>query len=203
MKLIFATHNEGKIREMKKILAGLDAEILSAEEVGIFEEPVEDGATFTENAYKKAKFVYDKTGEWSVADDSGMCVDALHGAPGIASARWAGENATAEDKANKILEELDGIPAERRGAYFETALVAINPAGEKIEFSGRIYGRITSARLGNLHHQRLPYDAIFIPEGWEKTFAEVTAGEKNAVSQRGQAFRQLKEYLSKKMAEMV
>lgn len=197
MKLIFATHNEGKIREMKKILAGLNLEILSAKEAGVMEEPVEDGATFADNALIKAKYVFERTKEWTVADDSGLCVEALNGAPGLVSARWAGESATGEEKADKIINELRDLPVEKRGAYFETALVAINPDGERINFSARIYGKIIKERRGDMHHYRLPYDAIFIPDGWDKTFAEVTDEEKNAVSQRGQAFRELKDYFSK------
>lgn len=181
---------------MKKILAGLDVEILSAAEAGVMEEPVEDGETFAENALIKAKYVFERTKEWTVADDSGLCVEALNGAPGLVSARWAGENATGEEKAEKVIGELGDLPVEKRVAYFETALVAISPAGERIDFSARIYGKIISERRGNMHHHRLPYDAIFIPDGWDKTFAEVTDEEKNAVSQRGQAFRKLKDYLS-------
>jgi XTP/dITP diphosphohydrolase len=195
MKLIFATHNEGKMNEMRKILAGLDVEILSAKEAGVMEEPVEDGATFADNACIKAQYVFDRTKEWTVADDSGLCVEALNGAPGLVSARWAGEKATGEEKADKVVKELGELPDEKRGAYFETALVAINPAGERLDFSARIYGKIIKERRGNMHHYRLPYDAIFIPDGWDKTFAEVTDEEKNAVSQRGQAFRKLKDYL--------
>jgi XTP/dITP diphosphohydrolase len=196
MKLIFATHNEGKIREMKNILAGLSWEILSAVEAGITEEPVEDGETFAANALLKAQFVAKRTGEWTVADDSGLCVEALGGAPGVFSARWAGENATGEEKADKILRELANITEEKRGAYFETSLALIAPDGRQWIFSGRIDGKIINERRGNLHHHHLPYDAIFMPKGWEKTFVEVSDEEKNAVSQRGQAFRELKVFLS-------
>ena len=195
MKLIFATHNEGKIREMKKILAGLPWEILSAAEAGVLEEPVEDGETFAANALLKAKFVADKVKEWTVADDSGLCVAALDGAPGVFSARWAGEAATGEEKADKILRELGNRTEAERGDYFESALALISPTSEQWIFSGRIDGKIIKERRGNLHHYRLPYDAIFIPNGWDKTFAEVSDEEKNAVSQRGQAFRALKEFL--------
>lgn len=181
---------------MKNILAGLSWEILSAAEAGITEEPVEDGENFAANALLKAQFVAKLTGEWTVADDSGLCVEALGGAPGVFSARWAGENATGEEKADKILRELANMPEEKRSAYFETSLALIAPDGRQRIFSGRIDGKIINERRGNLHHHHLPYDAIFIPNGWEKTFAEVTDEEKNAVSQRGQAFRCLKKFLA-------
>jgi XTP/dITP diphosphohydrolase len=196
MKLIFATHNEGKIREMKKILAGLPLDILSASEAGVLEEPIEDGESFADNALIKARYVAERTNELTVADDSGLCVEALDGAPGVFSARWAGEAATGEEKADKILKELGEMPAEKRGAYFESALALIAPDGRHWIFSGRIDGKIVNERRGNMHHHRLPYDAIFVPNGWDKTFAEVTDEEKNAVSQRGQVFRELKKFLA-------
>jgi XTP/dITP diphosphohydrolase len=195
MKLIFATHNEGKIREMRKILADLPWEILSAKEAGIEEEPVEDGETFADNALLKAKFVADRSGEWTVADDSGLCVEALGGAPGVFSARWAGENATGEEKANKALKELGSLPDEKRGAYFESSVALVSPAGEHWIFTGRAPGKITTERREKILRPHLPYDAIFIPEGFTTTFGEMTDEEKNALSHRGQAFRQLKEFL--------
>lgn len=195
MKLIFATHNEGKLREMKNILAALPLEIISAAEAGVLEEPVEDGATFADNALIKAEYVAKRTGQWSVADDSGLCVEALGGAPGVFSARWAGEAATGEEKADKVLKELGDLPFDRRGAYFESDLALVSPSGEHWIFSGRINGHITTARRGGMHHHKLPYDAIFIPNGWDKTFGEVSDEEKNAVSNRGQAFRDLNGFL--------
>lgn len=195
MKLIFATHNEGKLREMKNILADLPLEIISASEAGVLEEPVEDGATFTDNALIKAKYVSERVGEWVVADDSGLCVEALDGAPGVFSARWAGEGATGEDKANKVLKELGDLPVDRRGAYFESSLALVSPQGEHWIFSGRIDGKITFARQEVVARPKLPYDAIFIPVGHEKTFGEMTDEEKNALSHRGQAFRDLKDFL--------
>jgi XTP/dITP diphosphohydrolase len=195
MKLIFATHNEGKLREMKNILADLPLEIISASEAGVLEEPVEDGETFADNALIKAKYVSDRVGEWTVADDSGLCVEALGGAPGVFSARWAGEGATGEDKANKVLKELGETPMDRRGAYFESSLALVSPQGEHWIFSGRINGKITFTRQELIARPKLPYDAIFIPEGHEKTFGQMTDEEKNALSHRGQAFRDLKVFL--------
>jgi XTP/dITP diphosphohydrolase len=195
MKLIFATHNEGKLREMKNILSDLPLEIVSASEAGVLEEPVEDGATFADNALIKARYVAERAKEWTVADDSGLCVEALGGAPGVFSARWAGEGATGEEKADKVLKELGDLPAERRNAYFESSLALVSPTGEHWIFSGRINGRITFGRQEIVARPKLPYDAIFIPEGFDKTFGQMTDEEKNALSHRGQAFRDLKGFL--------
>jgi XTP/dITP diphosphohydrolase len=195
MKLIFATHNEGKIKEMKNILEGTHWEILSAEEAGISEEPVEDGATFADNALLKARFVADKLHEWTVADDSGLCVAAIGGAPGVFSARWAGENATGVEKADKVLRELGETPAEKRGAYFESSLALIAPDGQNWIFTGRVKGKIAAEKKEKISRPHLPYDVIFIPEGHEITFGEMTDEEKNALSHRGQAFRDLKKLL--------
>jgi XTP/dITP diphosphohydrolase len=196
MKLIFATHNEGKIKEMKDVLTGLNWGILSATEAGVTEEPVEDGTTFTDNALLKAVFTAERTGEWTVADDSGLCVESLDGAPGVFSSRWAGEKATGEEKADKVLRELDDLPAGKRGAYFECSVVLIAPDGRYWIFTGRVNGTIATERREKISRPHLPYDAIFIPEGYETTFGEMTDEEKNALSHRGQAFRKLKEFLS-------
>jgi XTP/dITP diphosphohydrolase len=203
MKLIFATHNEGKVKEMKNILAGLPWEILSAREAGVMEEPVEDGTDFAENSLIKAKFVADRTHEWSVADDSGLCVEALSGAPGVFSARWAGENATGEEKAEKVLRELGGVPSEKRSAYFESSVALIAPDGRHWIFTGRAQGKITTERREKIKRPHLPYDAIFIPDGFDNTFGEMADEEKNALSHRGQAFRQLKEFLLSDPAKQV
>lgn len=195
MKLVFATHNAGKIREMKNILAGLDLEIVSAVDAGVLEEPVEDGATFADNALIKARYTAEKTGEWTVADDSGLCVEFLNGAPGVFSARWAGEGASGEEKANKVLRELSKAPLEKRKAYFESALVLVSPLGEHWIFSGRIHGHITTEKREAFSRPNLPYDVILAPDGYEKTFGEMTDEEKNALSHRGKAFRDLKDFL--------
>jgi XTP/dITP diphosphohydrolase len=193
MKLIFATHNEGKVKEMRKIIAGTPWEILSAEEAGVLEEPVEDGVTFADNSFLKAKFVFDKTHEWTVADDSGLCVEALGGAPGVFSARWAGAEATGEEKAAKVLRELGS--AENRRAFFESSLALIAPTGEHWIFTGQAHGKIASEKKEKFPRPHLPYDAIFIPENFTKTFGEMSDEEKNALSHRGEAFRKLKEFL--------
>lgn len=189
-RLVFATHNKGKVKEMKDILSGLDIEIMSAEEAGIFEDVVEDGETFEENSLKKAKFIAEKTGEWAVADDSGLCIEALGGAPGVYSARWG----AGADLAEYTLDKLKNIPAGERAAYFMSSAALCAPDGRHWFFPGRIGGVISLEPRG-IDRPKLPYDVIFIPEGHEKTFAEMSDAEKNSLSHRGLAFSQLKKFI--------
>ncbi len=195
MKLIFATHNSGKIKEMKEILSDLPIRVLSAEEAGVFEEPEENGKTFSENALKKAKFVADKTGEWTIADDSGICIDALDGEPGVYSARYAGEGKTDEELINFVLDKIKNIPEGERSSYFATAAVLVSPERQEYVFEGRVNGKISLEKKG-IPRPKLPYDVIFIPEGYEKTFAEMSDKKKNSLSHRGKAFRKVKEFLT-------
>ncbi len=191
MNIIFATHNKGKLKEACALLGQYD--VKGAEEVGIFEDVVEDGKTMVANALKKARFVHKKTGEWSVADDSGICIEALDGAPGIFSARWAGEGASEEEIIAFTLEKMKDIPEGKRQAYFETAIVVISPKGKEWTFSGKIDGKVTTSSKGEMR-KGLPYDIIFIPEGEARTFAEMEDSEKNAISHRSRALKQLKDF---------
>lgn len=188
MNLIFATHNQGKLQEMQNILAGLNVTVVSADEAGLTEEVVEDGETFSENALKKARFVSTRTGQWAVADDSGLCVDALGGAPGVHSARYM---PTDEGKIQGILRQMKDVPDTERRAWFESAAALAASDGREWVFSGRIYGRITRQPQGT-PRRGLPFDAIFVPDGHKVTFAEMTEEEKNSLSHRGAAFRELK-----------
>lgn len=190
MKIVFATQNKGKVKEMKALLDSFD--VVSAGEVGIFEDVVEDGKTFSENAMKKARFVAKESGQWSVADDSGLCIDALDGQPGIFSARWAGEN----DLVEFTLDKMKNVPEGKRGAYFESSVALVSPKGKECLFSGKVPGRISQKPKGVLR-PKLPYDLIFIPEGYEQTFSEMTDEEKNKLSHRGKAFAKLKDFLHK------
>src|SRR3989344_2163656 len=156
MKLIFATHNQGKVEEIKKIFGDLDIDILSADEAGISEDVVEDGKTFEENSLKKARFINEKTKEWTMADDSGICVKALGGAPGIYSARWAGENASGEEWVRFLLMKMKEIPEGKRDAWFETCAVLIAPDGRYWTFVGKVEGKIITKSIG-VAHPRLPY----------------------------------------------
>jgi len=196
MKIIFATQNQGKIKEMKSILSDLKVDVLSAGEAGIFDEVVEDGKTFKDNALKKARFIAQKSGEWAVADDSGLCITALNGAPGVHSARWAGDRSDDSKLVMHTLEKMKEIPAGKRQAYFESAVALVSPEGKEWTYSGQVHGSISLEPRGTAL-PKLPYDVIFIPQGYEKTFAEMTNEEKNSISHRGLAFEKLKEQIRK------
>jgi XTP/dITP diphosphohydrolase len=212
MKLIFATRNQGKLREVKEILSGIDVEILSAEEVGIFDDVVEDGKTFEENALKKAKFILERYKEilaneknkfqgdtqnsfLVMADDSGLCIKALGCFPGVHSARWAGDGVGGEEIAKRLLKKMKNVPCDKRDAYFKSVVALVSPSGEQWIFEGRVDGMITQTLRGK-SHPKLPYDSIFIPKGFNKTFAEMSQEEKNRLSHRGAAFRKLRKFLS-------
>ena len=194
-RLIFATHNSGKLTEMKSLLSDLPIEILSADEAGVHEDPIEDGVTFEENALKKARFVAEKTGQWAVADDSGICIDALGGRPGVFTARWAGENAGDEGLVRHTLAQLKEIPEGARGASFHSVAALVSPAGEERTFDGVVAGQVVMTPRGSAR-PKLPYDVLFVPTGFDRTFAEMSAEQKNALSHRGVAFQKLKVFLS-------
>lgn len=208
MKLVFATHNPGKIPEMQTILSGLPLEICSADDIGVYEDVVEDGVTFAENALKKARFVAQKSGQWAVADDSGLCIQALGGKPGVFSARWArppelssgksgaaGEGARSEALVAYTLKQLENVPEGQRRAWFESCAALVAPDGREWTFGGKISGLIPLHPRGK-PRPKLPYDTIFIPDGHARTFAEMSDAEKNNLSHRGEAFRKLRDFLS-------
>lgn len=206
MRLIFATHNHGKVAEMRKILAGLNLVILSADEAGVSESIVEDGLTFEENALIKARYISRKTKDWAFGDDSGVCIKALGCAPGVHSARWArkrgtgGAGARGEDIVSHTLEVMGHIPKGHRDAWFETACALVAPDGRHWIFNGKIEGVIAEEPKG-IFNPRLPYDVIFIPKEHTHTFAEMTSDEKNSMSHRGAAFTELKKFLMKEFEE--
>lgn len=198
-KIVFATHNKGKIAEVRRIFEDVNGlTIVSAEEAGVMEDVVEDGLTFASNALKKARFVGYKTNEWTMADDSGICVDVLEGAPGIYSARWAGEGAPGHKWVELLLSKMQNSAPEecQRTARFETMAVLFNPdGGEAFFFKGEVRGRIALKPRG-VPHPKLPYDSVFIPDGYTKTFSEML-DKKNELSHRGQAFAKLKEFIQR------
>ncbi|MBI4435133.1 RdgB/HAM1 family non-canonical purine NTP pyrophosphatase [Candidatus Uhrbacteria bacterium] len=193
-KLIFATHNPGKIEEMRQLVVGLGVEVLSADEAGVHNDVVEDGVTFEENALKKARFVASATGEWAVADDSGIMIDALDGRPGVHTARWAGESAGDEGLIRHTLEQLKDVGEGRRGASFHSVVALVSPDGEEHTFDGVVEGKVVLEPRGT-PRPRLPYDVLFCPVGHDRTFAEMSDEQKNALSHRGRAFQKLKEFL--------
>jgi len=199
MKLVFATHNPGKVREMRALLAGLPIEVLSATEAGVHEEAAETGATFEENAEIKARhtlFFHDRLKEdyWAFADDSGFSIDALGGRPGVHSARWAGEGATDEAIVAHTLSELGRMGTDDRRACHQTSLVLLAPDGRRWAAYGETRGRIAIAAAGT-PRPKLPYDVIFIPEGFDRTYAELDDAVKNGLSSRAKAFSKLRDTL--------
>lgn len=180
MKLIIASNNKHKIYEIKKMLGDKFSEILSLAEAGIDHETVEDGETFLENAFKKAREIAEISGAASLADDSGICVDALDGAPGVYSARFSGGDD--EDNNKLLLEKLRG--KANRGAHYTCAMALVYPDGKEISAEGYMYGEITDTPRGE---RGFGYDPLFIPTGEHRTVAEMTDDEKNAISHRANA----------------
>ncbi len=193
MKAVIATRNRGKLRELKELLADFGLDIQPLDHFPQVGEIVEDGDTFFENAMKKAKTVSEKTGLMAIADDSGLEVDALKGAPGVYSARYAGEDATDEQNYLKLLDEMKDVPEEKRGAQFRCVMVAYRPDGRWVSAEGICRGSITTSPRGE---QGFGYDPVFVPEGDTRTMAELTREEKNKISHRGKALEILQEKIS-------
>lgn len=189
--LLLATRNPGKTAELQRILTGW--RVLSLADVPPYPEPVEDGASFAENAVLKARAALAATGLPAVADDSGLCVDALAGMPGIFSARWAGRHG--DDRANLelLLGQLTDVPDARRGAAFVCAAAYADASGRELVVEARWAGRLIREPRGD---NGFGYDPIFAPAGQDRTSAQLSAADKDAVSHRGQAFRRLAELLS-------
>jgi XTP/dITP diphosphohydrolase len=180
--LVVASHNKGKVREIEELLAPLGFEIKGAAELGL-PEPEENGAGFTENALIKARSAARISGLPSLSDDSGLCVGALDGAPGIYSARWAGEGKDFRIAMKRVEDELNGNPDRR--AFFVCVLAMALPGGHEETFEGRVYGTLTFPPRGE---RGFGYDPIFIPEGHRFTFGEMDPAAKHAMSHRAKAF---------------
>lgn len=192
MKIVLASRNEKKLEELKRILKDLEIEILSLKDFPSLQEVIEDGLTFEENALKKARYVSMMTGLPALADDSGLEVEALGGAPGVFSARYAGENATDEENIDKLLSALRNVPFSERKARFVCCIALVYPNGEEYIFKGEIKGFISETPRG---HQGFGYDPIFQPEGHNRTFAEMSQQEKDAISHRSKALKKFKDFL--------
>ena len=191
-KLIFATGNENKMKEIRMILADCGYEILSMKEAGIDIDIVEDGKTFEENAMIKAKAISEVAGCVVLADDSGLEVDALDKAPGIYSARFMGEDTSYKIKNQAIIDKLEGVPDEERTARFVCAIAAAFPDGRVETRRGTIEGRIGYEESGE---NGFGYDPIFYVPEFGKTTAELSPEEKNLISHRGKALTMIKEVL--------
>jgi XTP/dITP diphosphohydrolase len=191
-KVLLATRNLGKVKEMQRLLAesGLKVEVVGTDAFPDLADVDETGATFIENALLKARAAVLATGIPAIADDSGLCVDALNGMPGIYSARWSGVHGDDDANLRLLLAQLDHVPADRRQAHFACAAVAVFPDGEEIVVEGRMDGYL-------IHEPRglggFGYDPIFCAEGHLKSTAELDPAEKDAISHRGKDMRVLAE----------
>ena len=192
-KIVLASGNFGKIREIVDIFSAIDIAVIPQTEFGI-ESPEETGETFVENALLKARFAASKTGMPAIADDSGIAVDALNGRPGVRSARYAGDDATDDNNLDLLLKEMEGVADKDRGAGFHCAAVLVWPADEidPIVVQGVWRGRLLQARRGE---GGFGYDPIFLDPDMQKTGAEMSREDKNQISHRGKAFRKLRDCL--------
>ncbi len=188
MKIIAASGNKAKLREIAQIFQG--HEIVAMQDAGFTEEIEENGVTFEENALIKARAVRNALHCAALADDSGLCVDALHGAPGVYSARFCGRHG--DDAANNrlLLEKLNGLPESQRGAYFESCVALVFADGREFVASGKTFGSILFEEDGN---GGFGYDPLFFSNDLQKSFGTASAEEKNAVSHRGRALSLLAE----------
>ncbi len=195
---IIASNNAHKAQELNRILNPLGIKALTARQAGVELGDVEEtGETFAENARLKARAAFELTGMPVVADDSGLMTDALGGAPGVYTARFAGENASDSENINKLLDEMKDVPENKRGARFASAICCILENGEMIEASGFCEGKIAFEPKGS---GGFGYDPVFLVDGG-RSFAELSDSEKDKISHRGRALRSLKAELEKKLKE--
>ncbi len=192
IEIVLATRNQKKAEEIRRILANQDIKILTLEDIAECPEVVEDRDTFEGNALKKAVTVAQCTGLTAVADDSGLEVEALNGAPGVISARYAGENATDAENIAKLLSELSHVPDEKRTARFVCCIALSYPDAGNVTFFGYVYGRIGRIPKGGMG---FGYDPVFYPTGSDLTFAEMTSEKKDSLSHRREAIDKLNKYL--------
>lgn len=197
MKYIIGTNNPKKLIELQRILSPLGIEAVTAKQEGISLDDVEEnGTTFLENSYIKAAAACKKSGLPAIADDSGLCVDALNGRPGIYSARYAGENATDSDRILKLLDEMKDIESSKRTAYFVSAITCVFPNGDIIKAEGKCYGKIAYKPDGD---GGFGYDPIFLCNG--VSFGKLSPEEKDKVSHRGNALREFQKKLKNYLEE--
>lgn len=191
-QLVVATRNRGKLKELEAMLGDLVDEFRCAADLDGFPDTVEDGATFEDNALKKAREASRFTGLPALADDSGLVVEALDGRPGVFSARFAGEGAGDDANNLRLLEELRSVSAGERQAAFVCVLAFVTPDGFEKTFTGRVGGQILESPRGR---GGFGYDPLFLVDGFDRSMAELELEQKNVVSHRGRAFRQFRKYL--------
>lgn len=198
MIIVAATQNKHKIEEISAITEQFGMEIISRKDAGVPNfEVEEDGETFEENSEKKARVIMEACGKITIADDSGLMVDALGGAPGVYSARYAGEDGNDAKNNVKLLAVLSDVPMEDRTAKFVSVITMVYPDGSKLVARGEVRGHIIFEEKGT---NGFGYDPLFVPEGFTKTFAELTSEEKNRISHRASALRELERLLNEKEA---
>jgi XTP/dITP diphosphohydrolase len=190
--LLLASQNPGKLHEMRHLAAGMPFRVVGPRDVGIVESPDETGSTFLENARLKALYYAERSGLLTVADDSGISVDALGGEPGLYSSRFGGEGASDHDRNDLLLSKLRGVPEDQRGARFTSAVVVARGQVPVFEVQETVEGRIATETRGE---QGFGYDPLFFYPPFGKTFGEVKAEEKDRVSHRGKAFARLRQFL--------
>ena len=195
-RILFATGNQGKMKEVREILADLGVEVISMREAGVSAEIVENGETFEENAVIKARTIMELTGEVTLADDSGLEIDALGGEPGVYSARYMGEDTSYHIKNNDLIRRLSQVPRQQRTARFVCSIAAAFPDGEIITTDGVIEGLIGYEEAGE---NGFGYDPIFVVPQLGCTTAQLSDEQKNEISHRGKALRKMKEELRKRM----
>ena len=195
--VVAASRNRHKIEEIDAITKKFGMHIISRDEAGVPDiEITEDGQTFEDNSLKKAREIMKLCGQITIADDSGLMVDCLDGAPGVYSARFAGEDGNDEKNNQKLLMLLEGIPEEKRTAEFVSVITMVYPDGNIITARGECRGRIITEPAGD---NGFGYDPLFVPDGYDRTFAQLTAEEKNSVSHRAAALEKLKKLLGENM----
>ena len=210
MRICAATGNAGKLRELRRILEAQGHEVVSQKELGITIEPDETGTTFEANALIKAETICKASGLPTIADDSGLCVDALDGAPGVYSARYCGHHGDDEANNDKLLENMKDVPAGQRGAKFVAAVCFILPTGQHLTCRGECPGRVAFERLAGDYG--FGYDPLFIPDrvgvgagtvenAARRTYAELADAEKDAISHRGNALAEMEKELPEFLAE--
>ena len=199
MKLLLATRNRNKVLEMQHALESTGWQVTMLSDIAGAPDVEEDGTTFQENALKKARSAAQFSKLWTLAEDSGLEIDLLGGEPGVKSARYAGEGASDADRIRKVLDRLTSVPDERRIARFRCVMCLIEPAGNENCFEGRCEGRIAQSSRGS---SGFGYDPIFIPDGYDQTFAELGLGVKGKISHRARAMQQVITFLRQTESEV-
>jgi len=190
--LLLASQNPGKLAEMRQLVAGLPFHVVGPRDLGILEAPEETGKTFHENAVLKARYYAGRSGLLTVADDSGLCVDALDGGPGLYSSRFGGEGATDDDRNRLLLEKLRGLPRDKRGAHFTSAVAVVRGSEVLFDAQETVDGFIAEETRGS---NGFGYDPLFFYPPFGHTFGETRPEDKDRVSHRGKAFARLRRFL--------